>query len=88
MCRMWAGITSRYSDSLRSIRSGNRIPVEAKFSAPVQTFPGAHPASCTMGTGSFSELKRPGRAFNHPPSFSAEVKERVEIYLYSPSRTP
>jgi len=25
----------------------------ARFSAPVQTCPGAHPASCTMGTGSF-----------------------------------
>jgi len=25
----------------------------ARFSAPVQTIPGAHPASCTMGTGSF-----------------------------------
>jgi len=24
---------------------------EARFSAPVQTGPGAHPASCTMGTG-------------------------------------
>ena len=29
----------------------------AKFSAPVQTGPGAHPASCTMGTGSFSGVK-------------------------------
>jgi len=28
---------------------------EEKFSAPVQTGPGAHPASCTMGTGSFPE---------------------------------
>jgi len=27
-------------------------PVEARFSAPVQTGPEAHPASCTMGTGS------------------------------------
>ena len=26
---------------------------EARFSAPVQTGPGAHPASCTMGTESF-----------------------------------
>ena len=26
---------------------------EARLSAPVQTGPGAHPASCTMGTGSF-----------------------------------
>ena len=25
----------------------------ARFSAPVQTGPGAHPASCTMGNGSF-----------------------------------
>jgi len=25
----------------------------ARFSAPVQTSPWAHPASCTMGTGSF-----------------------------------
>ena len=32
---------------------GDRIPVEARFSAPVQTGPGANPASCTMGTGSF-----------------------------------
>ena len=29
---------------------------EARFSASVQTGPGAHPTSCTMGTGSF-----PGR---------------------------
>ena len=28
-----------------------------RFSAPVQTGPGAHPASCTMGTGSFLEVK-------------------------------
>ena len=26
---------------------------EARFSAPVQTGPGTHSASCTMGTGSF-----------------------------------
>ena len=29
----------------------------ARFSAPVQTGPGAHPASCTMGTWSFSGVK-------------------------------
>jgi len=43
------GITTE----LRAGRSGNRFSVEARFSAPVQTGPGAHPASCTMGTGSF-----------------------------------
>ena len=39
--------------ALRVGRSGDRIPVEARFSAPVQTSPGAHPSSCTIGTGSF-----------------------------------
>ena len=57
----WARIAlSRYSDSLRAGRSGDRIPVGARFSAPVQTGPGAHPASCKMGTGSFPGVKRPG----------------------------
>ena len=28
-----------------------------RFSAPVQTGPGAHPVSCTMGTGSFPGVK-------------------------------
>jgi len=30
---------------------------KARFSASVQTGPGAHPASCTMGTGSFLGVK-------------------------------
>ena len=29
----------------------------ARFSAPIQTGPGAHPTSCTMGTGSFPGVK-------------------------------
>ena len=29
----------------------------ARFSTPVQTGPGAHPASCAMGTGSFPGIK-------------------------------
>jgi len=29
----------------------------SRFSASVQTGPGAHPASCTMGTGSFPGVK-------------------------------
>jgi TATA-binding protein-associated factor Taf7 len=31
---------------------GNECRLGARFSAPVQTGPGAHPASYTMGTGS------------------------------------
>jgi hypothetical protein len=30
---------------------------EARFSAPVQTSSGVHPAFCTMGTGSFPGVK-------------------------------
>ena len=60
------GQLSRYSDSLRAGRPGDRIQVGARFSAPVQTGPEAHPASCIMGTGSFPVVKRPGRGFDHP----------------------
>jgi len=58
--------------------------VEARFSAPVQTCPGAHPASYAMDTGSFSGVKQPGRGVDHP-LFRAEVKEGIELYVYSPS---
>ena len=51
---------------LRAGRSGDRIPVRVSFSAPVQTGPGAHPASCTMGTVSFSGVKN-GRGVTLTP---------------------
>jgi hypothetical protein len=38
-------------------RSGDRIPVVVRFSAPVQTGPRFHPASCTIGTVSFPGVK-------------------------------
>ena len=76
--------SSRYSDCLRAGRSGDRIPVGARFSAPVQTGPEAHPASCTMGTGSFPGVScGRGVTLTPHPSSSAEVKNRVELYLYS-----
>jgi len=37
-----------------------------------------------IGTGSFPGVKRPGRGVDNPLPFSAEVKERVELYLYFP----
>jgi len=46
---------------------------------------GAHPASYKMGTGSVPEVKRPGRGVDHPPPSSAEVEDRLELYLLLPS---
>jgi hypothetical protein len=60
----------------------DRIPVGSIFSAHVRTGREAHPSSYTMDTGSFPGLNRPGRCVGHPHLFSAEVKERVELYLY------
>ena len=61
------------------------MPVEELFYAPVETGPGAHPASYTMGTGSFLRVKRPGRGVDHPPLSNADIKKTVELFLYSPS---
>ena len=56
----------------------------ARFSAPVQTGTGAYKPLIQWVPGLFLEGKRPGRGVDHPPSSSAEVKERVQPYLYSP----
>jgi hypothetical protein len=56
-----------YSDSLRAGRSGDRIPVRERLSAPVQTGPGADKASYTNGTGYYPGVKLPGRGFDHNP---------------------
>ena len=58
-------------------------PGGVKFSSPVQIGRGAHPASCTMGTGPSPGVKRPRRGVDHPPPSTAEVKEREQPYLYS-----
>ena len=73
------------SYSLRAGRSGDRIPVGARFSASVQTGPAAHPTSYTKGTRSFPGVKRPGRGDDHLPPSSAEVEGRVELYICYPS---
>ena len=58
---MGTGVLSHWylhpvATELRAGRSGDRIPVGRDF-PPVQTDPGAHLASCTMGTGSFPGVK-------------------------------
>jgi hypothetical protein len=60
--------------------AGVRSPTQAEEISSnlcVQTGSGAHPASCTVGTGgSFPGGKaRPGRDADHSPPSSAEVKK-------------
>ena len=60
---------------LRAGRSGIESRKGRDF-PPVQTGPGAHPASCKMGIPSLSRGKvRPGRAADHSPPSSAAVME-------------
>ena len=75
------GIATRYGLDGPGIES----PWGSRFSASVQTGPGAHPVSYTVGIGSFPGVKRPARDVDHPPPSSAEVEGRVELYIYSPS---
>ena len=65
-------------------RSGDRIPVGARYSAPVHTGPGAHPASCTMRTGSFPGVKS-GRGMtltSHPLLVPCSWKSRAITLLH------
>ena len=54
----------------------------AIFSAPVQTGPGAHPASYTMGTGSLPGVKWPGCGVDHQPHLAPRLKSgAVTLFL-------
>jgi hypothetical protein len=94
MTESWAGETdiseirgftcfAKENISLRVGRSGDRIAVEARFSAPVQNGTGAHPASNTMGLGSPSRGKVAGACRWPLNPSSAEDKERAQLHLYS-----
>jgi len=76
---------SRYSDSLRSGRSRDRIPVGGEiFRTRTDQLLGP-PSLLYNGYQVFPGVKRPGRGVDHPPPSSAEVKERVELYICFPS---
>jgi len=57
--------------------------VGARLSAPIETGPGAHPASYAMGNGSFPGVKQLECGVDHALLCSTKVKEREELYLYS-----
>jgi len=78
-----AGIATRYGAG----RSCDRIPVSTRFSAPVPTCPGAHPASFTMGTESFPKVKRPGCGIDNPPHLVPKLKKEYN-YTTAPPLSP
>ena len=66
--------THTHTDSIRNGRYGDRIPERARFFAPVQTGPGAYPASYTMRTVSFPGVKPLVRGVDHPPHLAPRLK--------------
>jgi hypothetical protein len=56
-------------------RSGDRIPVEARFSALTQTCHGAHPFSYIIDGSSFPEVKLPIPGFDHTPHLTLRLKK-------------
>ena len=73
------GIATRYGLGGPGIESR----WEVRFSAPLQTSPGAYPASYTMGTGSFPRVKRPGRGVDNPPHLEPRLKKE-QSYTSAP----
>jgi hypothetical protein len=82
---MWPGSSVGIATVYRLDGPGIESRWRASFSAPVHTGPGAHPASCTMGTGSFPgvESGRGVKLTPHPLLVPRSVN-RIELYLYSP----
>ena len=75
-CEKYAYLRSQYSDSLRAGRSRDQIPARARFSASVQTGPGAHPASYAVDTGSLSrEQSGRGVALTIHPHLAPRLKK-------------
>ena len=57
------------------------------FSQPSRLALGPTQSPVQLVTSPFTGVKAAGGGVDHPTPSSAEVKERVELYLYSPSGT-
>jgi hypothetical protein len=73
------GIAPRYRLGGPVIESG-----EGKIFRTRPDRPWVPPSLLYNGYRIFPEVKRPVRVVDHPPPSSAEIKERVELYLRSP----
>jgi hypothetical protein len=72
--KCWPGSVAGIATGYGLDGPGIEFRYGARFSAPVQTGPGAHPASCTMDTGPLKGVKSgQGVTLNPHPLFSAVV---------------
>jgi hypothetical protein len=61
------------------------ILVGERFYAPIQTSPGAHSASCKLGTGSYLWVEcGQGVTLTPHPLLVPTTKNRVVLHLYAP----
>ena len=80
LIRMWPGIAHsvwRLATSW-TVRGSNPCGGETFLTRPDRLW--GPPSLLFKGY----RVQRPGRGVDHPPPSSAEVKERVELYFYSP----
>ena len=96
----WLALRENDCSQMHSKVSSDWLPSYIKATRPVLKilkmagyFPDS-PRKCPWGPASllYNEyrvplpgVKRPGKGVDYQPPISAEVKERIELYLYSPS---
>lgn len=84
-CSWWLGQHSRYSNMLGAGCPRDQIPLEMRFSVPVQTSPKVHPTSCTTSTRCFIGGNADRHGVDHPPPSSAEAANGLRLNVRLPS---
>jgi hypothetical protein len=79
-CHVYINVQNfSHSTFLKTVRGSN--PGGGEIFAHIQTGPEAHPASCTMGTGSFPGVKQPGVVLTTHPLLVPRLRKSRTIPL-------
>ena len=84
ICERVPGWCSRYSDCYELDDEGIEFRWGRGFPHPSRPALGPTQPPVQWYPFTFPGVNWPGRGVNHPPTSTAEVKEGVELYLYSP----